>query len=252
MPGRLTGKVAIVTASTQGIGYAIAEKYAEEGAHVVISSRKQKNVDEAVEKLTKKGYSVIGAVCHVSDQKQREALIQTTIEKWGKIDILVNNAASNPSFGSILDANGSVFDKIMDVNVKAGLLMSIEVSKHMAEKESGSIIFVASIAGLKPMPGLGIYCVSKSAMIGLSNVLAAELAASKIRVNCIAPGIIKTKFSELLWTDPGISEEMLGRIPLKKFGEPEDIAPLAVFLASDESSYITGETIVASGGLSRL
>eukprot|EP00002_Diphylleia_rotans_P003579 TRINITY_DN1246_c0_g4_i1.p1 TRINITY_DN1246_c0_g4~~TRINITY_DN1246_c0_g4_i1.p1 ORF type:complete len:141 (-),score=34.13 TRINITY_DN1246_c0_g4_i1:81-503(-) len=140
----------------------------------------------------------------------------------------------------------------MDVNVKAGLLMSIEVSKHMAEKESGSIIFVASIAGLKPMPGLGIYCVSKSAMIGLSNVLAAELAASKIRVNCIAPGIIKTKFSELLWTDPGISEEMLGRIPLKKFGEPEDIAPLAVFLASDESSYITGETIVASGGLSRL
>uniref|UniRef100_A0A3P8UTB0 Dehydrogenase/reductase (SDR family) member 4 n=1 Tax=Cynoglossus semilaevis TaxID=244447 RepID=A0A3P8UTB0_CYNSE len=191
----LSGKVAIVTASTEGIGLAAAQSLGKRGAHVVVSSRRQTNVDKAVALLQSQNIQVTGTTCHVGVREDREKLVQMTLEKLGGIDILVSNAAVNPFFGNILESTEDVWDKVLSVNVKAPFLLTKLVAPHMENRGGGNVVFVSSVAGYQPITGLGPYNVSKTALLGLTQALAPELAQSNIRVNCVAPGLIKTRFS---------------------------------------------------------
>lgn len=246
---RLQGKVAVVTASTDGIGLAIAKRLAQEGANVVISSRKQNNVDKAVEELRKLNLNVFGLKCHVGEAQDRKQLFDETIRKYGKINILVSNAATNPAVGGVFDCDEKVWDKIFDVNVKSSYLLAKEALPFLRKEKNSSIVFVSSIAGYDAFELLGAYSVSKTALIGLTKAAAKDLANEGIRVNCLAPGIIKTKFSKSLYEDESANEAALSRIPLDRLGKPEEMAGVVAFLVSDDASYITGETIVASGGM---
>jgi dehydrogenase/reductase SDR family protein 4 len=242
---RLEGKVAVVTASTQGIGLAIAQRLGLEGAAVVISSRKQKNVDEAVEGLKAKGITAVGAVCHVSDAQQRKHLIDTSVKNFGHIDILVSNAAANPSVDGILEMKESVLDKLWDINVKASILLLQDAAPHL--RKGSSVIIISSIAGYNPEPALSMYGVTKTALFGLTKALAAEMGPNT-RVNCIAPGFVPTRFASFLITNETIRKELIERSTLKRLGAVEDMAAAAAFLASDDASFITAETIVVAGG----
>jgi len=247
----LDGKVAIVTASTDGIGFAAASQLVEDGASVMISSRKKLNVDNALEKLQKK-YSadkVRGVVCHVAKKDDRSNLIQETVKIFGGIDILVSNAGTNPMSGSVLDCDERIWDKIFDVNVKSTYLITKEVLPHLISRGGGSIIYVSSIAGVDPMPELGAYSVSKTALLGLTKIVALDLVNHNIRVNCVAPGIVRTKFASMLTETESLSEHLLQTIPMRRFGRSEEIGTVISFLASPLSSYITGEVIVVSGGM---
>lgn len=246
---RLHGKVAIVTASTDGIGFSIAKRLAEDGASVVVSSRKQSNVDSAVNTLKKLNLDVLGVKCHVGLKEDRKTLFDETIKKYGKLNILVSNAATNPTVGGVLECDESIWDKIFDVNVKSSFLLAKESLPHLRNSKGSNIVFVSSIAGFDPFELLGAYSVSKTALIGLTKTAAKELASEGIRVNCIAPGIIRTKFSKALYESESALEEALSRIPLQRLGDPDEIAGVASFLVSDDASYITGEAIVASGGM---
>ncbi|XP_013417740.1 dehydrogenase/reductase SDR family member 4 isoform X2 [Lingula anatina] len=245
---KLSGKVAIVTASTEGIGFSIAKRLAQDGAHVVISSRKQKNVDNALDLLKKDGFSVSGMVCHVGKKEDREKLISETVQRQGGVDILVNNAAVNPTFGTLLQTPEEAWDKIFDVNVKAAFLLCKAVVPIMEQRGGGHIVMVSSIGGYNPFELIAAYSVSKTALLGLTKALAKECAPMNIRVNGIAPGVIKTKFSEALWKNPMVAEKAMEPIPLKRFGEPDEMAGAVSFLVSQDSSYIVGETIVLTGG----
>ncbi|XP_043101445.1 dehydrogenase/reductase SDR family member 4 [Puntigrus tetrazona] len=248
-PQNLSGKVAIVTASTDGIGLAAAEALGQRGAHVVVSSRRQANVDKAVSLLRSKDIKVIGTTCNVGKAEDRDKLINMTVEQCGGVDILVSNAAVNPFFGNILESTDEVWDKILGVNVKASFLLTKLVVPHMEKRGGGSVVIVSSVAGYQPMQGLGPYSVSKTALLGLTRALAPDLAHSNIRINCVAPGIIKTRFSSALWENEGVLEEFLKQTSIKRLGEPEDIGGVIAFLCSDEASYITGETITVTGGM---
>ncbi|XP_032337639.1 dehydrogenase/reductase SDR family member 4-like isoform X3 [Camelus ferus] len=195
----LENKVALVTASTDGIGLAIAQRLAQDGARVVLSSRKQENVDRAVAALQGEGLSVTGTVCHVGKAEDRERLVATAVKLHGGVDILISNAAVNPVFGNIMDVTEEVWDKVLDINVKATALLIKAVVPEMEKRGGGSVVIVASIGAYSPFPGLGPYNVSKTALLGLTKNLARELAQRNIRVNCLAPGLIKTSFSQLLW-----------------------------------------------------
>ncbi|XP_036700420.1 dehydrogenase/reductase SDR family member 4 isoform X1 [Balaenoptera musculus] len=193
----LENKVALVTASTDGIGFAIARRLAQDGAHVVVSSRKQQNVDRAVATLHKEGLSVTGTVCHVGKGEDRERLVATAVNLHGGVDILVSNAAVIPFFGNLMDVTEEVWDKILDINVKATALMTKAVVPEMEKRGGGSVVIVASVGAYRPFPGLGPYNVCKTALLGLTKNLALELAQRNIRVNCLAPGLIKTNFSRM-------------------------------------------------------
>ncbi|XP_042207246.1 dehydrogenase/reductase SDR family member 4-like [Homarus americanus] len=247
--GRLTGKVALVTASTEGIGLAIAQRLGEDGAHVVVSSRKQTNVDSAVSELEGLGCSVLGLTCHVAKGQDRENLISKTLEKFGGIDILVSNAAVNPTIGGVLDCPETAWDKIFEVNVKNALQLSQLVVPHMQQRGGGSIVYVSSVAGFQPFNLLGAYSVSKTALLGLTKAVAQQVAPDNIRVNCVAPGIVNTKFSSVLIENPAAAEKLQENILLGRFAEPKEMAGLVSFLCSSDASYITGETIVVAGGL---
>ncbi|XP_021935050.1 dehydrogenase/reductase SDR family member 4 isoform X2 [Zootermopsis nevadensis] len=247
--GKLRGKVAIVTASTDGIGFAIAERLAADGASVVVSSRKENNVTSAVEKLKACGYSVSGVVCHVSKASDRERLIKEAQDKFGGIDILVSNAAANPGVGPVLESPEEVWDKIFEVNVKAAYLLSKEVLPYLRKRHGGSIVYISSILGFEPLGLLGVYSVSKTALLGLTKAAAKDLASENIRVNCVAPGIVITKFSAALRESKESEELLLQNIPMKRLAVPKEISGVVSFLVSDDASYITGETIVASGGM---
>ncbi|KAG1936228.1 dehydrogenase/reductase SDR family member 2, mitochondrial [Pimephales promelas] len=212
----LSGKVAIVTASTDGIGLAAAEALGQRGAHVVVSSRRQTNVDKAVSLLRSKNIQVIGTTCNVGKAEDREKLINMTIEQCGGVDILVSNAAVNPFFGNILESTEEVWDKILGVNVKASFLLIKQVVPHMEKRGGGSVVIVSSVAGYQPLQGLGPYSVSKTALLGLTRALAPDLAQSNIRVNCVAPGVIKTRFSAALWENEGVLEEFLKQTSIKR------------------------------------
>ncbi|XP_020359714.1 dehydrogenase/reductase SDR family member 4 isoform X2 [Oncorhynchus kisutch] len=254
----LAGKVAIVTASTDGIGLAAAQALGQRGAHVVVSSRSQSNVDKAVALLQSEKIQVTGTTCNVGKSEDRERLVNMTVEHCGGIDILVSNAAVNPFFGNIMDSTAAVWDKILDVNVKAAFLMTQLVVPHMEKRGGGSVVFVSSVAGYQPMQALGPYSVSKTALLGLTRALAPELAQSHIRVNCVAPGIIKTRFSQALWHDEDVLDEFKKQLSIKRLpstsflgvGEPEEIGGVIAFLCSKDASYITGETITVTGGMS--
>ncbi len=243
----LTGKVAIVTGSSKGIGKAIAKAFAQQGAHVVISSRKQEAVDAVVEEFTAEGLSVIGVPCHVGEEAQIANLVAQTIAKWDRLDIVVNNAAANPIFGPIQNADSPAFDKIMQVNVKGPWLLCKEAFPHLKSSQ-GNVINISSIEGVTPGQGMGLYSVSKAALIQLTNSMAREWGPLGIRANTILPGLIKTKFSQALFVNDQILKTVLGKQALSKVGEPDDIAGLAVFLASDAAAFCTGESFTADGG----
>ncbi|KAL0970181.1 hypothetical protein UPYG_G00238430 [Umbra pygmaea] len=248
--GSLSGKVAIITASTDGIGLAAAQALGQRGAHVVVSSRRQSNVDRAVSLLQGQDILVTGTTCNVGKREDREKLVNMTLEQCGGVDILVSNAAVNPFFGNILDSTESVWDKILDVNVKSAFLLTQLVVPHMKERGGGSVVFVSSVAGYQPMQALGPYSVSKTALLGLTRALAPELAQNNIRVNCVAPGVIRTSFSQALWENEDILEDFKKQLSIKRIGEPEEIGGVIAFLCSQDASYITGETITATGGMS--
>lgn len=247
--GKLTGKVAVVTASSDGIGLAIAERLAEDGASVMISSRKQQNVDNAVKTLKSKGLSVSGTVCHVAKKEHRQKLLEKTVYEFGGIDLLVSNAAVNPIFGPILDTSEDAWDKIFDVNVKATFFLIKEVVPYMEKRGGGAIVIVSSQGGYTPSEMMGCYSISKTALFGMTKALVPQLATLNIRVNCIAPGVIKTRFSEALWKNQ-LGEHFKSMIPLKRFGEPHECAGIVALLLSNDASFITGETVVCSGGVS--
>lgn len=247
---RFQGKTVIITASTLGIGKAIAERFAQEGASVVISSRKQKNVDEVVDDFKSKGYDVLGLVCHAGKMEHLQNLVDKTVEKYGKIDVLVSNVAVNPAMGPILNANEQQYDKIFDVNVKSHFFLLKMAYPHIPKNADSSVIVVSSVGGFNPSEALGLYSVSKTALIGLIKALRYQLAKDGVRINGLAPGVFKTRFAEALWKDPKspITKMSLASIPQGRFGEPEECGGVAAFLASKDAGHITGETIVINGG----
>ncbi|XP_050217679.1 tropinone reductase-like 3 [Mercurialis annua] len=243
---RFEGKVAIVTASTQGIGFAIARRLALEGASVVISSRRQKNVDEAVDKLKAEGIQVTGVVCHVSNAQQRKNLIQQTVQTYGKIDVVVSNAAANPSAVTILETKESVLDKLWEINVKASILLIQDVAPYL--RKDSSVILISSISAFSPPASLAMYGVTKTALLGLTKALASEMGPDT-RVNCVAPGFVPTHFADFITKSDAIRKSIEEQTFLNRLGTTEDMASAAVFLASNEASYITGETLVVAGGM---
>lgn len=249
----LNDKTAIVTASTEGIGLAISKRLAQDGANVVISSRKEVNVTRAVAKLKEQYPNQIdGMVCHVGKEDDREKLVEFAMEKFGRLNIFVSNAAVNPYFGSFIDTDESQWDKIFDTNVKAPFMFTKKVVTRMlknSDKEKGCIIYVSSIAAYTGIASIGAYSVSKTALLGLTKNMANELGVDGIRVNLVAPGIIKTKFSEALWQDESQMETFITPTALKRLGEPDEIAGVVNFLCGPEASYITGENIVVAGGM---
>ncbi len=245
---RLDGKVAIVTGSSKGIGKAIAMALGEQGAKVVVSSRKQEAVDETTRELRHLGIEVTGIVAHMGDMDQVRNLVDETVRQFGALDILVNNAAINPAFGPIIDSDEKVYDKIMQVNVKGPLELCKLAYPLMKQRGGGSIINISSIEGLSPGLGLGLYSISKATLIAMTKVLAKEWGADNIRANVICPGLIKTKFSEALTSNEKIVKLVLAKQALPGIAEPEDIAGLALFLASGASSFITGAVYTADGG----
>lgn len=244
----LTGKVALITGASRGIGQAIAEAYAAAGASVVLASRKQAGVDEVAAIINNQGGKAVAVAAHTGEQTAVDALIQQATDQFGGIDILVNNAATNPHFGPIMTAEESHWDKIFDVNVKGYFRVAKACVPIMQQRGGGKIINMASIAGKKPQPGMGIYCVSKAAVIMLTEVLAVELANANIQVNAIAPGFIKTRFSQALWSNEQINNMILKTIPQERMAEPEELTGIALYLATAASNYTTGSTVLVDGG----
>ena len=245
----LTGKVAVVTGSTKGIGKAIARGLAEHGAKVVISSRKADAVEAVTAELKADGLEAIGITCNISDMDQIKRLTGETREAWGQIDILVGNAAVNPYYGSALDIPESAFDKIMDVNIKSNLWLCREVIPEMQARKDGAIMIVSSIGGTRGNPVIGAYCISKAADMQMVRNLAIEFGKDNIRVNCIAPGLVKTDFARALYEDPEVAARKTAGTPLRRLGEPEDLAGIAVYLASRAGSWTTGQTFCIDGGV---
>ena len=244
----LSNKVAFITGASRGIGQAIAEGYAEAGAKVVLASRKQADLDTVAERIRAKGGDVLAMAAHTGDSQAIAAVVERAIATYGGIDIVVNNAATNPHFGPLLTAEESHWDKILDVNVKGYFRVIKACIESMKLRGGGKIINMASVAGLEPQPMMGVYSVSKAAVLMLTKVLAVELAPFNIQVNAIAPGFIKTKFSAPLWQNPQINDAILKLIPQKRMAEPNEIVGLAVYLASSASSFVTGSVFSIDGG----
>ncbi|KAM0731824.1 Dehydrogenase/reductase SDR family member 4 [Formica fusca] len=248
---RLEDKIAIVTASTDGIGFSIAKRLAQEGAKVMISSRKELNVKNAVEELRSEGLQVSGVVCHVGKEEDRKNLFEKTKANFGGLDILISNAAVNPAIGHVLDNTEEVWDKIFDINLKSTFLLMKESLPLLKRNKSfsPSIITISTIAAYRYCESLGIYSISKTALLSLTRITAMELALHGIRVNCIAPGLIKTKFSKQYYDTQEAYDFSTSNIGMKRLGTSDEIASVAAFLASDDASYITGETIAVTGGI---
>jgi NAD(P)-dependent dehydrogenase (short-subunit alcohol dehydrogenase family) len=245
----LTGKVAVVTGSTKGIGKAMARGLAENGAKVVISSRKADVVEQVVGEFKADGLEVVGIPCNISDMEQIKMLCAESRKAFGQIDILVCNAAVNPYYGSSLDIPEDAFDKVMDVNIKSNLWLCREVIPEMQARKDGAIMIVSSIGGLRGNPVIGAYCISKAADMQMARNLAVEFGPDNIRVNCIAPGLVKTNFARALYENPEVAAKRTAGTPLRRLGEPEDLAGIAVYLASKAGSWTTGQTFAVDGGV---
>lgn len=244
----MTGKVALITGSTKGIGRSIAEEMARQGAKVVISSRKAEVCEQVAGELKEQGFEAMAIPCHVGKKDQLQNLVDKTIEAWGKIDVLVCNAATNPVYGPTAEMTDEAWDKIMDTNVKGTFWLTNMVLPGMAERGEGAVVLLSSIAGIRGNTTIGTYGVSKAAEAALARNLAVEWGPKGIRVNSIAPGIVKTDFAKALTEDPVRIKRAEEKTPLRRLGEPVDIAGLAVFLSTKASAYITGQVIVADGG----
>ncbi|SFR67610.1 NAD(P)-dependent dehydrogenase, short-chain alcohol dehydrogenase family [Marinobacter daqiaonensis] len=244
----MTGKVALITGSTKGIGRSIAEEMARLGARVVISSRKADACEQVAGELKAEGFDAMAIPCHVGKKDQLQNLVDKTIEAWGRIDVLVCNAATNPVYGPTSEMTDEAWDKIMDTNVKGTFWLTNMVLPGMAERGEGAVVLLSSIAGIRGNTTIGTYGVSKAAEAALARNLAVEWGPKGIRINSIAPGIIKTDFAKALWEDPVRIKRAEEKTPLRRIGDPVDIAGLAVFLSTKASAYITGQVIVADGG----
>ncbi len=244
----LTGKVALITGSSRGIGRAIAVAMAEHGAKVVVSSRKQDACETVADEIKATGGEAMVVPCNVSHRDQLQNLVDTTLSAWGRIDCLVCNAAVNPYYGPLAEIPESAYDKIMDTNVKSNLWLCNMVLPQMAEREDGTVIIVSSVAAFIGSRSLGAYGLSKAADVALARNLAVEWGAKNIRANTLNPAIIRTDFARALWENPKIYEAATRSYALGRIGEPEEVAGAAVFLASKAGSFITGQTIIIDGG----
>ncbi|MGD9856558.1 MAG: SDR family NAD(P)-dependent oxidoreductase [Planctomycetaceae bacterium] len=246
----LDGQTALITGGTRGIGLAIAGGFLEAGANVVISSRRQENVDEALRELNADESRVLGVAAHVAEPNDLDRLVAAAEERFGAINILVNNAGTNPYFGPIVDSDDRAWDKTMDVNLKGPYMLSRLVAKRMiAGGNRGSIVNIASVAGLTASPMQGLYCISKAGLIMLTRVMAKELGRYNIRVNCICPGVIKTKLSEALWKDPQAEKASASQKALGRVGTTDELIGAALYFASDASSFTTGAMLQVDGGM---
>jgi NAD(P)-dependent dehydrogenase (short-subunit alcohol dehydrogenase family) len=244
----LDGRVALVTGASRGIGSAIANALAEQGAQVVLSSRKQADLDDEAGRInTRFPEHAVGIAAHAGRPEDLERLVGEVMKRFSRIDILVNNAATNPYFGPVLDAEVSVWDKTFEVNVRGIFILTKLVYAASMERLGGSVINVASTGGIRPGLGLGIYNITKASVIMLTRQLARELGG-KVRVNAVAPGLIKTRFAEALWGNEAILDRVIASNPMGRIGLPDEIAGAVVFLASDAASYVNGEVIVIDGG----
>jgi NAD(P)-dependent dehydrogenase (short-subunit alcohol dehydrogenase family) len=245
----LTGKAAIVTGGSRGIGRAIAERLAEHGARVVVSSRKLEDCQQGVDGITAKGGEAVAMACNIGRKPELQAMVDETISRWGGVDILICNAAINPHFGPAMTMADEVFDKMMATNVKANLWLSHMCIPSMEARGGGAIVIISSIGGYKGSVKLGAYAITKAADLQLARNLAVEWGPKNIRVNCIAPGLVRTDFARALWEDPVNYRKRTRDTPLQRIGEPDEIAGAAVFLASPAGSFMTGQSIVIDGGV---
>ena len=248
----LSGKVALVTGATRGIGRSIAEELARAGAKVALCSRKEDACRQVQEELERQGFEVLARPCNVSRKDELQALVAATAAKWGRIDIVVANAASNPYYGPLTGISDEAFDKIVANNLKSVLWLAAMTLPGMGERGGGSFTVVGSIGGILANTVIGAYGISKAADHHLVRNLAAEWGPKNVRVNAIAPGLVKTEFARALWEDPARAAERVSNTPLRRLGEPRDIGGIAVFLASDAAAFITGQVIVADGGVTIL
>ena len=245
---QLQGKVAIVTGGSRGIGKATADVFAREGATVVICGRKQNTLDEVAGELQGRKGRVVPVACHVGRLEELERLVATTTRDFGKIDILVNNAGTNIAQGPALEMDDGQFDKMVEINLKSAYRLIRLVAPGMSERRSGSIVNIASIAGVRPQFQSLLYSMTKAALIMMTQSYALELGPAGVRVNAIAPGLVQTVLSEYYWKDEKRFQELMSRQPMRHLGQPSEIAEVALQLASDASSYLTGQTIIVDGG----
>lgn len=245
----LEGKVALVTGASRGIGEAIAKLLAQQGAHVIVSSRKVDDCQKVADAIIADGGKAEALACHVGDMEQITSAFATIKASHGKLDILVNNAAANPYFGHILDTDLGAYNKTVDVNIRGYFFMSVEAGKIMREQGGGCIVNTASVNGLQPGDMQGIYSITKAAVINMTKSFAKECARHNIRVNALLPGLTKTKFAGALFSNENIHKQAIAQIPLHRHAEPEEMAGTVLYLVSDASSYTTGECIVVDGGL---
>ena len=248
-PFDLTGKVAVVTGSSRGIGKATAELLAQLGAKVVVSSRKADACEIVAKGIRDNGGDAYVIPCNIGRKEEVERLIKDANAHYGKIDILVCNAAVNPHYGPIATLTDDAFDKIMGSNVKSNIWLCNLVMPEMAARGGGSVIIISSIGGLRGSTTIGMYGVSKAADFALARTLAGEWGPKKVRINCIAPGLVKTDFAKALWEDQEMLTRRTATTPLRRIGEPHEIAGAVAFLGSDASTFMTGQTIVIDGGV---
>jgi NAD(P)-dependent dehydrogenase (short-subunit alcohol dehydrogenase family) len=244
----LKGKVAIVTGGGRGIGKAITKRLVAAGAGVAIASRKLENLEATATEFESLPGKILPVECHVGRTDEIEALVRTTNEKLGPVDILVNNSATNLGHGPALNVTDEMFDKMVEINVKSALRLVRLVAPGMIERHSGSIINIVSIAGLRPQPGGLLYSFTKAGLIMMTKNWAKDFGPHGVRVNAIAPGLIKTDFSEFFWRDEAVQQRIASTQPIRRIGDPDEIGFAALYLASDESSFMTGEVLVIDGG----
>ena len=245
----LDGKIAFVSGASRGIGAAIAQLLAQQGAHVIVSSRRIESCEAVVATITAAGGKATALACHIGEMEQISAVFAQIREQFGRLDILVNNAAANPHFGNILDTDLGAFQKTVDVNIRGYFFMSVEAGKLMREHGGGSIINVASVNGVSPGQLQGIYSVTKAAVISMTKAFAKDCASFGIRCNALLPGLTDTKFASALTSNETILKHALQIIPLKRVANPSEMAGAVLYLASDASSYTTGTTLTVDGGM---
>jgi NAD(P)-dependent dehydrogenase (short-subunit alcohol dehydrogenase family) len=244
----LTGKTALVTGASRGIGAATAQRLARHGAHVIVSSRRQEACEEVVAKIRAGGGGADALAAHVGDLASIDALFGRIAESGLGLDVLVNNAATNPYFGPMLDMDLAAFDKTVEVNMRGYFYTSQQAARVMRDRGGGAIVNVASVNGRRAAPGQGVYSMTKAAILSMTEGFAKELAVHKIRVNAVLPGITETKFAAALTQNPEILKPLLRMVPLGRVAQPDEIAPMIVFLCSPAASYITGASFAVDGG----